>query len=755
MFAASGSALALILSACGGGGGGGGGSLPINSTPVPTPTPTPAPTPAPAPTPTKENFNTTEYQKSSGASLHGAIAAYQAGASGKGIKIGIVDSGINPALGEFSGRIDPGSKDVSGGNRGVGDSDGHGTAVAAVAAAARNNVDMMGVAYNATIISLRADTPGTCGSTDECSFSDTSIAAGVDAARTAGARVINMSLGGSAPNSTLLNAIQRAVNAGIILVISAGNDGETATGGNPDPFAAVPAQYYPSNVIIAGALSADAKQVATFSNRAGTGAQSYLTAVGSRVLSPGNTGTLYYWSGTSFSAPVITGAVALMAQAFPNLTSKQIIQILFDSADDLGTAGLDSVYGHGRLNLTRAFQPTGTTTLGTTAVEVGAATSGDLPSAAGDAGSGTGSMGVVILDGYDRAFSMDLAKSLRNAAADKPLTRALGGGQTIRGSAVSAGPLSLAMTVAERPQSDGIFQADRLGIGPDDARKAHVIAGAAIARLDRKTAAAFGFSEGAKALERRLANAEAGAFLIARDIAGDPGFAAKRGTSLALRRDLGPVGLTLSAESGEVWQEVATSATGSSYRMATATLDRSFGGTWLSAGVSKLDEKETVLGGHLGDGFGGGGSSSLFLDLDARRQLGREWQIGLSARRGWTDFAGGAFQSAAYAFDLQRWNLLASGDRLGLRLSQPLRIEKGGLGLMLPTAYSYDTASTANSWSTLSFSPSGREVDAEVSYSRPFAGGWLGGNMFARRQPGHVASAPTDVGGAIRFTLGL
>ena len=45
------------------------------------------------------------------------------------------------------------------------------------------------------------------------------------------------------------------------------------------------------------------------------------------------------WSGTSFSAPTISGAVALMAQAFPNLTGKQIVSILFQSADDLGAAG--------------------------------------------------------------------------------------------------------------------------------------------------------------------------------------------------------------------------------------------------------------------------------------------------------------------------------------------------------------------------------------------------------------------------------
>jgi len=52
----------------------------------------------------------------------------------------------------------------------------------------------------------------------------------------------------------------------------------------------------------------------------------------------------------------ISGAVALMAQAFPNLTGKQIVNILFQTADDLGAVGVDSIYGHGRLNIQRAFQ---------------------------------------------------------------------------------------------------------------------------------------------------------------------------------------------------------------------------------------------------------------------------------------------------------------------------------------------------------------------------------------------------------------
>ena len=201
---------------------------------------------------------------------------------------------------------------------------------------------------------------------DGCSFFDDAIARGVDAARLAGVQVINLSLGGAAPGPDLLAAMQRAVNAGIIIVIAAGNDGTP----NPDPFALKPAQQFPGMVIIAGSVGArgaggtiDTSKISTFSDRAGTGAQWYLMAVGYHDRAPDETGAQFLWDGTSFSAPTIAGAVALLAQAFPTLTGAEIVDILFASADDLGAPGVDAIYGNGRLNIGRAFQPVGTTTL--------------------------------------------------------------------------------------------------------------------------------------------------------------------------------------------------------------------------------------------------------------------------------------------------------------------------------------------------------------------------------------------------------
>ena len=95
------------------------------------------------------------------------------------------------------------------------------------------------------------------------------------------------------------------------------------------------------------------------------------------------------------------------------------------------------------------------------------------------------------------------------------------------------------MTVRERRDLPYGFEVARIGIGPEDVRKSQLLAGSAVARIDHKTAVAFGFAEGAKAMERRLQGVGSGGFLVARDIAGDPGFTAKSNGSIALRREIG------------------------------------------------------------------------------------------------------------------------------------------------------------------------------------------------------------------------
>jgi hypothetical protein len=313
------------------------------------------------------------------------------------------------------------------------------------------------------------------------------------------------------------------------------------------------------------------------------------------------------------------------------------------------------------------------------------------------------------------------------------------------------------MTVRERRDLPFGFEVERMGIGPEDVRKSQLLAGSAVARVDHKTAVAFGFAEGAKAMERRLQGVGSGGFLVAHDVTADPGFSAKRNGSVALRRQLGKTGITLSGETGDVWQDVRTSATGSPYRMTSVAVDRTVGSNWLSLGMSRLEEKQSLLGGRMSQVLGGGGSTSLFLDAQASHDFGKGLNASLTARRGWTDFAGGKFQTGAYAFDLAKVGVLGGSDRLGFRFAQPLRVEHGGFAMWLPTSYDYATGTATNSLSTMSLRPSGRELDAELSYGSSLLSGKarIGGNLFYRRQPGNIAAATDDKGAALRFSLGF
>jgi subtilisin family serine protease len=121
------------LAAC----GAGGSEAPL----IPAP-PVAPPPPPPPPTPPQIDYDTAEYQRSNAATAIKALSAYSKGATGEGVTIALVDSGVNPALPEFAGKISSSSQDVAG-TRGMGDDDGHGTAVAAILVAARNDAELL------------------------------------------------------------------------------------------------------------------------------------------------------------------------------------------------------------------------------------------------------------------------------------------------------------------------------------------------------------------------------------------------------------------------------------------------------------------------------------------------------------------------------------------------------------------------------------------------------------------------------------
>lgn len=762
-----------LTAACGGGGS--------SSNPISTPAPPPAPPPpAPPPPPPSPNFNTQEFRDSDGPGFHNAITAWEAGYTGTGSIIAVIDSGIDSDSPEFAGRIHSDSQDVVGA-RGIDGPDDHGTNVAMVAAAARDDTGILGIAFDAQVLALRADDPGTCPA--DCTFDDVYIAAGVDQAIASGATVINLSLGGGAASQVLLDAVARAAAAGIVVVVSAGNGGDGSEPGidpnQPDPFASSLLHAGNGNVIIVGSVDANGNY-SDFSNRAGNDAGSYLVARGENICcvyvdgqllveTVGNQQFVTVFSGTSFSAPQVAGAVALLAQAFPNLTATEIVDILLSSARDAGAVGTDEVFGRGILDIAAALQPQGTTTLAGTDISlalyqdmaIGSAAMGD---ALGNVSGGQGPQ-AIVLDKYRRAYRYDLSGGVRSVASITPRLRNAVERQG-RSLAAHDGSMSLAFTVGNGARAAGLEWAGPLRLSGDDAQRAQMIAARVALRLSNDTQIGLALKQGASGLVAQLQGQSRPAFMIAPDTGGDDGFFQQSHISFAMRRKIGALGVTLHGESGEAWlgssRRIEGSSMGFVERYPTMSFglsfDREIFGVEASLGLSWLQERDTVLGGYFHPAFGAQGADSAIADVKLRRNLGQDWQVGASWRQAYTHpRSSGILEgsshlvSSAWALDVTRSHLFGQRDTLGLRVSQPLRVASGGLDLNLPVAYDYASESTQFAPYRLSLAPNGREIIGELGWRGPLLWGTAAMSLFYRRQPGHFANAPGDAGGLVSW----
>jgi hypothetical protein len=722
-------------------------------------------------------YNTTEFRRSDGPLQHNAATAWGSGWNGQGVTIAVVDTGIDADSPEFAGRISSASRDMFGSttSRGYNASDDHGTDVAMVAAAARDNTGIVGIAWGASIMALRSDTPNSCvsdsGSTDadaDCEFADNTIASAIDYATTHGAKVINLSLGGDPPSSGVTSAVARAATAGVLIVVAAGNDGNA----NPDAFGAGVDSAGSGAVIIGGAVDENGV-ISDFSDRAGNQPNHFLAARGERICCQYNDGQIYtkdgyvyLIAGTSFAAPQIAGAAALLAQAFPNLTGKQIADILLRSAFDAGASGTDTIYGRGILDIAKAFQPIGTTSLAGGGTPMALSGSGGVTSAAMGDATARASLQTVVLDEYRRAYGVDLGPTLRGAVVSQPLHGSVGAGQRH----LSAGnqQATLAFTIDSSGLRGEMPQTGLLRLSRDDAEQARVLAARVALQLTPNAKVAFAFAESADGLVAQLQGQDRPAFMIAGGAVGDPGLYRTTDTSFALRRQMGRWGLTLSADSGKTWSAAymhrAAELRGQRDRSGVSdfgfAFDRRFGNLSASLGLDWMREERTMLGADFHDAFGLSGADTFFLDAQAGWQFAPGWRFGAALRNGWTSAHGGGavaggsrLTSRAWSFDLARGGVFARNDSLALRISQPLRVESGGLNLELPIDYSYATLSPTYGVERLTLTPQGRELDAELAWNGRLFMGDAAASLFIRKDPGHYAGLPLDEGVAFRWSI--
>ncbi|MEJ1932675.1 S8 family serine peptidase, partial [Nostoc sp. NIES-2111] len=257
--------------------------------------------------------------------------------TGQGITVAVVDGGVDRNHPDLSANIWKNTKEILGNgkdddgngyiddvygwnfvsnNNNTLDKSGHGTHVAGTIAGVKNSFGVTGIAYNAKIMPVKV-------LGDNGSGSESAIAKGIRYAVDNGANVINLSLGKEQPSSEIQAAIQYASSKRAIVVMAAGN------GGNSTPL--YPANYAKDWGLAVGAVDQNGN-LASFSNRAGNKLLSYVTAPGVGIYStlPGN--KYASWNGTSMANPHVAGVVALMLSANRSLTDAQVRKIITATA---------------------------------------------------------------------------------------------------------------------------------------------------------------------------------------------------------------------------------------------------------------------------------------------------------------------------------------------------------------------------------------------------------------------------------------
>lgn len=369
-------------------------------------------------------------------------------ASGSGITIAIVDTGVELSHPEFDGRIAPGGACFSGATCPTayalagGDDHRHGTHVAGIAAGAT-----VGVAPGALILPVKV-----LSATGSGSYAD--VASGITHAAANGARVINMSLGGSSGSTALLNAMRAAAPTAVI-VSAAGNGGNTKTPSYPAIYSIESGVR--GSAIIVGAVDGSTNLIASFSQTPGTACKRegfgrravtycardyFLVAPGVRINSALLNGTYGTLSGTSMATPYVSGVAALVLSASPFLTPAQVTDILFRSATDLGAAGVDNVYGRGLVNPGAALAAVGATSVPVAGIS-GNAFSGSgrvektaLTGPLGIAVAGSSLLSrVVVLDEYRRDYRADISRGASSGGFG--IASMFGGSADVAGASVS------------------------------------------------------------------------------------------------------------------------------------------------------------------------------------------------------------------------------------------------------------------------------------------------------------------------------
>lgn len=257
---------------------------------------------------------------------------------GEGVTVAVLDSGVQDhpvfaakTVREFDLVVDSEGNPVP-----IDLNNGHGTAVASIIGAADERLP--GVAPAAELLSYRIlDNEGVTNSF--------TLAEAIVSATDAGAEIINVSLGSSGDAGVVRQAVAYAQENGALIVASAGNEG---TG-----YLSYPAAI--EGVVAVG--SNDARgEILDFSNSGTNLAEGGLVAPGLGVTAAWPDEQIYEFSGTSASAPYVSGSVAAVMSENPGISAQTAYELLLATSNEAGAPGADVNYGFGRLDVGRAME---------------------------------------------------------------------------------------------------------------------------------------------------------------------------------------------------------------------------------------------------------------------------------------------------------------------------------------------------------------------------------------------------------------
>ena len=706
---------------------------------------------------TNQYYNTGSYMVSYGYYSINLNSSQVAGYTGKDIKVAIFDTGLYSANPKFAGNTVAGYNVFNGTNVTTDIAkDPHGTFVSSIIAANMTSApgvpNIYGVAPLAKIMPIQiADANAVF------SFTDTQLAAGINYATANGARIFNNSWNSTNTLAELkayygasyatyitknwypleIAAWTAAANKGIVNVWAAGNNGKI----DPGFYASLP-------TIVSGLSSTwitvvgtdQSGKLASWSNACGVAAAFCMAAPGDKIIANYGTNTWGLGSGTSFSAPMVSGAAALMMQKWPTLTGNQIQQILFTTANKTGVYADTTKYGQGMLDLSKAFSPVGTLTVKATNGTVIPLTGTYVASSGAIGSMFTKSMGGIVIAGFDdykrdyqvNASAAVMPKNSLNYWGDQMALFGADEVKTKDGTVITGSANGMRSSFTMVSSKDGVGAAFGSNISPSLAYGAFAngsVRGSDLVLLNSVGNPYMNMAPNSVSTAMSYGNTKIGAF-----------------TNTVPRDEMNQMRNDLPQMAGGIVEHTVKWA-----------------GGYVSASLGMVSESNSILGTRSGGALSlGKGANTAFTGVTAGFDINDKWAAFGGATMGYSMIEANQNSMVSSVKGLTSGNAFAGvtksgifndSDRLGLVVGMPMRVNSGTATLNAPTgldmdgnvnvtAYKVGLTSSAVEFSTQAF------YNTELSNSQS-----LGFGLGARFNAQDLPKNNTEVVGMVRYKM--